>query len=161
MWPLWTWKAGARERPHTATILGLIISLIGVLLVLTHGDLFRVFAIDYNAGDLFMLMVIISWTFYTLLSNRIKGLPPDRGNCCYRGPQFAADAAIFHLFKFQLVLYPCNNIWNSLSGTFPFCGFAVILEYWRTRSGIRPRRHLSESDYGFYRNHQYFIREWY
>ncbi|WP_332237225.1 DMT family transporter [Sporolactobacillus sp. KGMB 08714] len=73
---MWTWKADARERPHTATILGLIISLIGVLLVLTHGDLFRVFAIDYNVGDLFMLMVIISWTFYTLLSNRIKGLPP-------------------------------------------------------------------------------------
>lgn len=65
-----------KERLSKVNILGLLVSLVGVLLVLTHGDLLRIFAINYNAGDLFMLMVIISWTFYTLFSNRIKGLPP-------------------------------------------------------------------------------------
>lgn len=65
-----------KEKLSKMNVLGLIISLVGVLLVLTHGNLLRVFAIDYNAGDLFMLLVIISWTFYTLISNRIKGLPP-------------------------------------------------------------------------------------
>ncbi|SFG92087.1 DMT family transporter [Sporolactobacillus nakayamae] len=65
-----------KEKLSKVNVLGLIVSLVGVLLVLTHGNLLHVFAIDYNAGDLFMLVVIISWTFYTLLSNRIKGLPP-------------------------------------------------------------------------------------
>jgi drug/metabolite transporter (DMT)-like permease len=65
-----------KEKLSKVNVLGLVVSLIGVLLVLTHGNLLRVFAINYNTGDLFMLMVIISWTFYTLLSNRIKGLPP-------------------------------------------------------------------------------------
>ncbi|MFT8316733.1 MAG: DMT family transporter [Sporolactobacillus sp.] len=65
-----------KERLSKVNVLGLIVSLVGVLLVLTHGNLLRVFAIDYNTGDLFMLMVIVAWTFYTLLSNRIKGLPP-------------------------------------------------------------------------------------
>lgn len=65
-----------KEKLTKLNVLGLVLSLIGVLLVLTHGHLLRVLAVDYNAGDLFMLLVIISWTFYTLLSNRIKGLPP-------------------------------------------------------------------------------------
>lgn len=65
-----------KEKLSKVNALGLLVSLVGVLLVLTHGDLLRVFAINYNAGDLFMLIVIISWTFYTLLSKRIKDLPP-------------------------------------------------------------------------------------
>ncbi|WP_156031545.1 DMT family transporter [Sporolactobacillus terrae] len=65
-----------KEKLSKVNVLGLVVSLVGVLLVLTHGNLLRVFGIDYNAGDTIMLMVIISWTFYTLLSNRIKGLPP-------------------------------------------------------------------------------------
>ncbi|GGL50910.1 DMT family transporter [Sporolactobacillus putidus] len=65
-----------KEKLSKVNSLGLVVSLIGVLLVLTHGDLLQVFVIKYNAGDLFMLMVIISWTFYTLLSKKIKNLPP-------------------------------------------------------------------------------------
>ncbi|TGA98995.1 DMT family transporter [Sporolactobacillus shoreae] len=65
-----------KEKLSKVNALGLLVSLVGVLLVLTHGDFLRVFAINYNAGDLFMLIVIISWTFYTLLSKRIKDLPP-------------------------------------------------------------------------------------
>ncbi|MFT8871024.1 MAG: DMT family transporter [Sporolactobacillus sp.] len=65
-----------KERLSKKNVVGLIVSLIGVLLVLTHGNLLRVFVIHYNTGDLFMLIVIILWTFYTLLSNRMRGLPP-------------------------------------------------------------------------------------
>ncbi|RYM05202.1 DMT family transporter [Sporolactobacillus sp. THM7-7] len=65
-----------KERLSKVNALGLLVSLVGVLLVLTHGNLLRVFAISYNAGDLFMLIVIISWTFYTLLSKSISNLPP-------------------------------------------------------------------------------------
>lgn len=65
-----------KEKLSKMNALGLVVSLTGVLLVLTHGDLLKVFSIRYNAGDLLMLIVIISWTFYTLLSKRLKHLPP-------------------------------------------------------------------------------------
>lgn len=65
-----------REKMSKINVLGLIVSLLGVLLVLTNGDILKVFSINYNVGDLLMLLVITSWTFYTLLNKRIKSLPP-------------------------------------------------------------------------------------
>ena len=59
-----------------ANIFGLIISLTGVLVVLTNGQLQQILQIDYNAGDLLMLIAILSWTFYTLVGRKMQGIPP-------------------------------------------------------------------------------------
>ncbi|MFX0539130.1 DMT family transporter [Ornithinimicrobium sp. Y1847] len=53
---------------------GVALGLLGVLLVLTQGDLSRLLTLSFNVGDLFMLAAVLAWTAYTLLG-RTLGLP--------------------------------------------------------------------------------------
>lgn len=64
-----------KEKLSLMNGFGLLISLFGVLLVLTRGQLLQVFQIDYNRGDLLMIAAISVWTAYTLLNKRLAGLP--------------------------------------------------------------------------------------
>lgn len=61
-----------RERTGWRGLLGLVISLFGVLLVITDGALESVFARPLNLGDLIMLGAIVVWSLYTVLG---RGLP--------------------------------------------------------------------------------------
>jgi drug/metabolite transporter (DMT)-like permease len=65
-----------KEKISQINVLGLFISLLGVLLVLTKGHLQQIFQINYNQGDLLMLAAILVWTFYSLIGRRIKDIPP-------------------------------------------------------------------------------------
>ncbi|MET1248531.1 DMT family transporter [Sporolactobacillus sp. STCC-11] len=65
-----------KEKIALANSLGLAISLVGVLLVLTRGALLQVFSIQYNHGDLLMLLAITVWTFYTLIGKKLGDIPP-------------------------------------------------------------------------------------
>ena len=53
---------------------GLGLGLVGVLLVLTRGDVDRLLALTFNLGDLLMLVAVVAWTAYTLLGRRL-GVP--------------------------------------------------------------------------------------
>ncbi|WP_058304679.1 DMT family transporter [Gorillibacterium timonense] len=65
-----------KERLSKYSVLGLLVSLVGVLLVLTKGQPGFIFQMAYNAGDLLMLAAISVWTTYSLLGRRAKGIPP-------------------------------------------------------------------------------------
>jgi drug/metabolite transporter (DMT)-like permease len=64
-----------RERLRGTSILGLATSLLGVLLILTHGRLFEVFTTEYNVGGLYMLGAVAVWTAYTILGRTLKTAP--------------------------------------------------------------------------------------
>lgn len=64
-----------KERMNIIQISGFIVSLFGVLFILTNGHLAYVFDIQYNQGDLYMLGAILVWTFYSILGKRIP-VPP-------------------------------------------------------------------------------------
>lgn len=55
--------------------LGICLGLLGVLLVLTRGELARVFSLSINSGELMMIGAIILWGFYTIIARRLK-VPP-------------------------------------------------------------------------------------
>ncbi|MEI7025069.1 DMT family transporter [Paenibacillus sp. y28] len=65
-----------KESISRMKVLGLLVSLLGVLLVLTNGQLQQIFHMDYNAGDLLMLLAIVVWTLYSIAGRKMKGLPP-------------------------------------------------------------------------------------
>lgn len=65
-----------KERISLKNSIGLLISLLGVLLVLTKGHLQQIFYIDYNQGDLIMLLAILVWTCYSIIGRKIKTIPP-------------------------------------------------------------------------------------
>ena len=55
--------------------LGICLGLLGVLLVLTQGELARVFSLSINTGELMMIGAIIVWGFYTIIARRLN-VPP-------------------------------------------------------------------------------------
>lgn len=65
-----------KEKITRLSVVGLVTSLVGVLLVLTKGNLQQILHADYNQGDLLMLVAIMTWTFYSLLGRRAKHIPP-------------------------------------------------------------------------------------
>lgn len=63
-----------QARSSLRTWLGLGLGLVGVLLVLTEGDLGRLLTLRFNVGDLLMLAAVLAWTAYTLMGRRL-GVP--------------------------------------------------------------------------------------
>ncbi|WP_301173556.1 DMT family transporter [Brevibacillus nitrificans] len=55
---------------------GLALSFIGVLTVLTKGHLLGVFSTHYNQGDGIMLLSVFLWAIYSIVSKRAQHLPP-------------------------------------------------------------------------------------
>ncbi|WP_068696650.1 DMT family transporter [Paenibacillus yonginensis] len=55
---------------------GLILSLIGVLTVLTKGRLLAIFDTSYNMGDAILLAAVFLWAVYSIVSKRAQHLPP-------------------------------------------------------------------------------------
>ena len=68
----WGWHARRPRRPEG---IGLAVSLVGVLLILAHGDLRALLRLQFNSGDLLMLGAMLVWAIYTLgLQNRPQSL---------------------------------------------------------------------------------------
>ena len=65
----WGWYA---RRPSRLEAVGLAISLVGVFLILAHGDLRSLLHLQFNHGDLLMLAAVVVWAVYTL---RLKDRP--------------------------------------------------------------------------------------
>lgn len=57
-------------------MLGIFVALLGVLWVLTSGDLTMLAAAKFNAGDVWMLGVILCWTAYTIIVSKKNEVPP-------------------------------------------------------------------------------------
>ncbi|MCU1547209.1 MAG: multidrug transporter [Arthrobacter sp.] len=51
--------------------IGICLGLLGVLLVLTRGELQRVFSLSINTGELLMIGSIVVWGFYTIIARRL------------------------------------------------------------------------------------------
>lgn len=59
--------------------LGVMISLVGVIVILIRGDLNTFKTLDFQQGDLIILLAVADWALYTVLlrklPNELKGLP--------------------------------------------------------------------------------------
>lgn len=64
-----------KERVSILQTLGLIISLVGALVVLTNGEMDRLLHLQFNRGDLLMAGAVVIWTLYTLIGRRISTPP--------------------------------------------------------------------------------------
>ncbi len=60
-----------RLRPTSAQIVGFVLSLFGVALTASHGDLSRLFALDLNLGDVLVLVAVVAYASYAV-ALRIK-----------------------------------------------------------------------------------------
>jgi len=51
-------------------ILGIVISLLGVVALLTHGNPEKLLLLQFNVGDLWMLMSVLLWSIYSVILKR-------------------------------------------------------------------------------------------
>lgn len=59
------------ERTTRLGWLGICLGLLGVLLVLTRGELLRVFSLSINTGELMMIGAVVVWGLYTIIARRL------------------------------------------------------------------------------------------
>lgn len=133
-----------KEKVGIWSGVGLVVSLLGVLLVLTEGKLQQVFHINYNQGDLIVLLAILVWTFYSILGKKMKSIPPISATAV------SATLAIIMLLPFIWVSgihYPLST--QSLIGILYFAIFPSVgsFIFWNVAL-----RHIDASRAGIYLN---------
>ncbi|RUQ99211.1 DMT family transporter [Labedella endophytica] len=65
----------ARERVGWRRSLGILVSLVGVLIVISGGDPASLLRADVNEGHVWMLGAVVVWTGYTILGRRLTTGP--------------------------------------------------------------------------------------
>ena len=64
------------KRLHGREAAGILVSFIGVLAIVTHGELQRLRDLALNVGDLWILASVLAWSAYTLLLARRPPVHP-------------------------------------------------------------------------------------
>ena len=62
-----------REKMTVRLLLSIMISLAGVLWVMTQGSVERLLALQFNYGDLLMLAAVLFWSIYSIYVKKLAG----------------------------------------------------------------------------------------
>lgn len=65
-----------KERLTLPKGIGILISLVGAVVVISHGDFALLRNMSFNVGDLLMLLAILVWSLYSIVSKRLTGIRP-------------------------------------------------------------------------------------
>jgi drug/metabolite transporter (DMT)-like permease len=57
-----------KERLNILQLFSMLLSFLGVVLVLTKGDMNLLFSLEFNVGDVFMLIAVCIWGLYSVCS---------------------------------------------------------------------------------------------
>ncbi len=113
--------AAFRNRLSPLQFFGAVLTMIGVFVCATRGDLSVLTTLSFNRGDLWMLIASIMYALYTLLLRR----RPD----CSPLTFFAAMAAGATISAVPLILYEAQQgalLWPSLKGWLVIAYIAIF-----------------------------------
>jgi drug/metabolite transporter (DMT)-like permease len=65
-----------KEKISIQKIIGILISLSGVLIVLTKNNILILKSLTFNFGDVLMILAITLWTLYTIISKKLVDIKP-------------------------------------------------------------------------------------
>ena len=60
------------ERANIFQFVGLILSIIGVGTIISNADIQKILSLNFNKGDLWMLVCVLSWSLYSTLLKKKK-----------------------------------------------------------------------------------------
>lgn len=92
-------------------VVGVVLTIIGVVVVSTHGDLQRIASLEFNIGDLFILIASTLYAGYTLA---LRNRPDIPGIVFFTGLAVAALVTSIPLIAIE-ELYG-NAMWPTLKG---------------------------------------------
>lgn len=62
-----------KEILQKVKVIGILLSLLGVVVVVTKGSLAVILGLRFNLGDIFLLLTAITWPLYTIINRRLAG----------------------------------------------------------------------------------------
>ncbi len=110
-----------RVRVRRAQMIGLALSLVGVVLVISRGSIATLVAMDVNTGELLVLLAVVCWAVYSI-TGRTLTTPPISSVAV----QAAISLILLGPFAATSDLYDANLtaqdwIWLALLVLFPTC----------------------------------------
>ena len=60
------------EKTNIFQLLGLVLSIIGIGSIISNGDIQKIISLDFNKGDMWMLVCVITWSLYSTLLKKNK-----------------------------------------------------------------------------------------
>lgn len=68
---LFAWRILA-NKPQLMQLVGMAVSIVGVLLILTQGEIQRLVSLSFSQGDLFMVAAVAVWALFTVLLRKLS-----------------------------------------------------------------------------------------
>ena len=60
------------DKTNFLQIFGLILSILGISSIISNGEIQRITSLNFNKGDLWMLVCVITWSLYSTLLKKFK-----------------------------------------------------------------------------------------
>ena len=60
------------EKANIFQLVGLILSILGVAMIISNADIQKILTLNFNKGDLWMLVCVLSWSLYSTLLKKKK-----------------------------------------------------------------------------------------
>lgn len=117
-------------------IIGTIISLLGVLFILSGGSLSNILNFTFNKGDLIVLVAVLGWSIYSLLVKQYADRLPGFSTFLVT---IAIGAIMLVPFSvYELATLPTPIIWSGkIIGTILYVGiFASIVAFLSWNKGV-------------------------
>lgn len=72
-----------REKLSWKQGIGIILSLIGVLFIISRGEWSQILSLTFNKGEMWMLLAVTTWAIYSILVKKFGGIFPQYGSFLY------------------------------------------------------------------------------
>lgn len=125
-----------KEKLTKNQIIGTIISLFGVVFIISKGSIQTLAELSFNIGDLIVLIAVVCWSIYSLLvKHYAKKLP---GNATFITTIFIGVILLLPFFLYEIVILEIPIIWNPLTlSTIFYTGiFASIIAFLAWNTGV-------------------------
>ncbi|MFV8828270.1 DMT family transporter [Alkalihalobacterium sp. APHAB7] len=100
-----------KERLLAGQYVGIMVSFIGVLWIVTNGSIQQLLALQVNVGDLLMVIAVLAWCIYSILVKKHMGGLPTKGTL-----MVMLGMACITLLPFvivELILLDISIVWNA------------------------------------------------
>lgn len=113
-----------QEKISFSQIIGFILSCLGVIILLTKGDVEQVIRMEFNKGDLMMLAAVFTWVFYSIIGKKIE-VPPMTTTAV------SSSLGVILLLPFAFFQERSGMEWNflTIAGILYMALFASVASY--------------------------------
>ncbi|WP_171016899.1 DMT family transporter [Pseudalkalibacillus caeni] len=113
-----------KDRFNAVQLSGILLSIAGVIWIITRGDISRIIHFSFNPGDLIMVVAVSAWGAYSVMMKKFGGRLPGRGTFLLTmlvGIICLLPFTVYELITLEspLVLEPLNYLQLAYISVFP------------------------------------------